>query len=88
MTHDLLVDPFRAIFAINCKINGPTLHCGAIYVDPRNPFSIIRLSDSTANIDVSLPDELVNQPVPKTGWNVELPITETHEQVREHPVRS
>jgi hypothetical protein len=60
--HDLLVNPFKTIFAVNCRVEGTTLHCGALYVDPRNPFHIIRLADNSATLDVSLPEELIDQP--------------------------
>jgi hypothetical protein len=84
--HDLLIDPLRTVFAVNCKVEGATLHCGALYVEPRVPFQVIRLSDNAASIDVSLPDELVNQPTVTTGWSVQLPIKVIHEQVREPSV--
>jgi hypothetical protein len=28
--HDLLVNPFKTIFAVNCRVEGTTLHCGAL----------------------------------------------------------
>lgn len=77
--HDLLIDPFRTVYAVNCKVEGTTLHCGALYVEPQNPFQLIRLADNAAKIDVSLPDELLNQPTPTTGWAVQLPIQAIHE---------
>lgn len=83
--HDLLTDPFNSIYAVNCKVEGTTLHCGAIYVEPRNPFHLIRLSDKSASLDVTLPEELVNQPTLCKGWDIELPIKQAHEQVQ-HPV--
>lgn len=83
--HELLKDPFGAIYAVNCKVEGTTLHCGAIYVEPQNPFELIRLSDNSASLDVTLPAELVNQPTLKKGWDIQLPINAIHEQVQ-HPV--
>lgn len=80
--HELLTDAFNSIYAVNCRVEGTTLHCGALYVEPRNPFQVIRLSDNHASLDVSLPDELVDQPTLKKGWNINLQIITTHEQVQ------
>lgn len=80
--HDLLTDPFNSVYAVNCQVDGTTLHCGAIYVEPRNPFQVIRLSDNHASLDVQLPEELVDQPTLRKGWNVKLQITQPHEQVQ------
>lgn len=77
--HDLLVDPFKTIFAINCRVEDATLHCGALYVDPGNPFRVIRLADSSATLDVCLPEDLVDQPTAVTGWAIQLPIKPRNE---------
>lgn len=84
--HDLLTDPFQSVYAVNCRIEGDTLHCGALYVEPQNPFQLIRLSDNSASLDVELPDDLVNQSSLKKGWDVKLHIASIHEQVQ-HSVR-
>jgi hypothetical protein len=73
--HDILIDPAHTVYAVNCKVEGSTLHCGALYVEPLNPFQIIRLSHNGANLDVQLPDEALNQPVPTRAWSIALPIT-------------
>lgn len=80
--HDLLIDPFQSVYAVDCRIEGDTLHCGALYVEPRNPFQLIRLADNVASVDVSLPPELVDQPTLQKGWNVKLSIVNAHEQVQ------
>lgn len=79
--HELLTDAFNSIYAVNCRVEGTTLHCGALYVEPRNPFQVIRLSDNHASLDVELPPELVDQPDGIRAWNLELNI-KTHEQIR------
>lgn len=80
--HDLLIDPFKTIYAVNCRVEGATLHCGALLVEPQNPFKIIRLADTSATLDVTLPDELVDQPTLRKGWDVTLPILNPDEQVQ------
>lgn len=72
--HDLLRDPFNSIYAVNCRIEDTTLHCGALYVEPQNPFQLIRLADSTVTLDVELPEESMNQATPLCAWAVTLPI--------------
>jgi hypothetical protein len=73
--HDILVDPAHTVFAINCKIEGSTLHCGALYVEPLNPFQLIRLTHLGVSLDVQLPDEAINQTAPTRAWSIALPIT-------------
>ena len=85
--HELLIDPFHCVYAVNCKVEDATLHCGALYVEAGHRHQLIRLSDKSARLDVQLPDELLDQPTPKRGWNVDLPIVTNHEQVQ-HPLRS
>ena len=80
MNHDLLIDPINTVFAINCRIEDSTLHCGALYLEPLIQSQSIRLAYGEASIQVELPFELLQQSTPYVGWNVELPIT--HEQVR------
>lgn len=79
--HDLLTDPFNSVYAVNCRVEGTTLHCGALYVEPRNPFKLIRLADSRASVDVELPEDLIDQPTLRKGWEVKLKIA-SHEQVQ------
>lgn len=80
--HELLIDPFRTVYAVDCRVEGATLHCGALYVEPQNPFQDIRLSDNRASVDVRLPQDLVDQPTLRKGWDVSLPIIKHHEQVQ------
>lgn len=77
--HELLQDPFNSIYAVNCRVEGDALHCGALYVEPGNPFPVIRLSDSHVSLEVKLPDELINQPTMRKGWNVQLRLSPDHE---------
>lgn len=84
MHHDILIDPANTVFAVNCRVEDSTLHCGALYLEPLNPFKLIRLSHAGASLDVQLPEELLNQPTPTRVWSITLPIT--NEQVREPAV--
>ena len=72
--HELLVDPFRSVYAVNCRVEGSTLYCGALYVEPQHPFRLIRLAYGDASIEVELPAELINQSVPSRAWQVALPL--------------
>ena len=85
--HDLLTDPFQSVYAVNCRVEGTTLHCGALYVEPRNPFQLIRLADNRASVDVQLPEDLIDQPTAQYGWDLQLPIKGSYEQVFQPPVR-
>lgn len=80
MYHDLLIDPVCTVFAVNCRVEGSTLHCGALYLEPLIPYKSIRLAYAGATLDVQLPLDLLNQPAPYRAWNVELSLS--HEQVR------
>lgn len=80
MTHDILIDPINTVFAVNCRVEGDTLHCGALYLEPLVQHHRIRLAYDGANLEVELPTELVNQSTPYKGWNIQLRITD--EQVQ------
>lgn len=75
MNHDLLIDPINTVFAINCREEGSTLHCGALYLEPLIQSQSIRLAYGEASIQVELPTELLNQPHPQKAWQVALPFT-------------
>lgn len=85
MDHDLLIDGLYTVYAVNCREEGSTLHCGALYLEPLIQSQSIRLAYETATIEVELPPELLNQPSPQRAWEVELPIRD--EQVREPSIR-
>lgn len=72
--HEVLHDIFNSVFAVNCHVEGTTLLCGALYVDPQVQFDVIRLSDNTAKLDVELPAELRGQPHATKAWDVPLKI--------------
>lgn len=77
MQHDLLIDPINTVFAVNCRVEGDTLHCGALYLEPLVQSHLIRLirsPDSAASVEVELPRELVLQPDAHRAWRVALPI--------------
>ena len=74
MNHDLLIDPINTVFAVNCRVEGSTLHCGALYLEPLVQHHRIRLAYDGATIEVEIPPELVNSPTPHRAWDVALPI--------------
>lgn len=78
--YDLLIDPANTVFAVNCRVEDSTLHCGALYLEPAIPFKLTRLAYNEAIVDVHLPEELLNQPTPTRAWNIALPIT--NEQIQ------
>lgn len=74
MQHDLLIDPINTVFAVNCVVEGSTLHCGALYLEPLVQNQFIRLAYDGASLEVEIPTELVNQTTPYRAWQVTLPI--------------
>ena len=80
MQHDILIDPINTVFAVNCAVEGSTLHCGALYLEPLVQSQFIRLAYADATVEIELPPELVNQTTPFKAWNVELKIR--NEQVQ------
>lgn len=74
MQHDLLLDPINTVFAVNCVVEGSTLHCGALYLEPLVQSQFIRLAYGDASVEVEIPLELVNQTTPHRAWEVTLPI--------------
>jgi hypothetical protein len=80
MQHDLLIDPINTVFAVNCVVEGSTLHCGALYLEPLVQSQFIRLAYDGASLEVEIPTELVNQTTPHRAWQVALPIR--NEQVQ------
>jgi hypothetical protein len=75
MQSSLLSDPERTVFAMNCRVEGSTLHCGALYLEPLIRHQSIRLADERATLSVDIPSELLNQSIPFRAWDVELPIS-------------
>lgn len=85
MQYDLLVEPELTLaYAVNCRVEGSTLHCGAFYLEPLVPSHCIRLAYGDASLEIEIPTELVNQPTPYRAWSIELPIRD--EQVRQPAV--
>lgn len=73
MHHDLLVEPEESlVYAVNCRVEGSTLHCGALYIEPHVQKQSIRLAYGAASMEVELPEELINQPAPCRAWQVAL----------------
>lgn len=74
MQHDILIDPINTVFAVNCVVEGSTLHCGALYLEPLVQSQFIRLAYGDASLEVEIPPELVNQTTPYRAWQVALPL--------------
>lgn len=74
MQHDLLIDPLNTVFAVNCREEDSTLHCGALYLEPLVQSQFIRLAYGPATIQVELPPEFVGQAQAFRGWNITLPV--------------
>jgi hypothetical protein len=74
MSHDLLRDPASTVYAAHCTPENGVLFCGALYVTPNNPFTLIRLADNGATFDVELPPELVGSEQFVATWNISLPL--------------
>jgi hypothetical protein len=72
MQRDLLTDPSKRIYAVNCTLERDYVHVGALYAEPGIPDFVIRLSDSDASVAVELPVELVQQTTSTRAWNVTL----------------
>lgn len=72
MQYDLLTDAFHTVFAVNCQIEGATLHCGALYLEPLILDKDIRLAYGDASLQVELPVELLKQSLPQKAWQVPL----------------
>jgi hypothetical protein len=74
MHHDLLLNPINTVYAVNCRVEGSTLNCGALYLEPLIPSQHIRLAYNDASLDVELPLELLNLPDATRAWEVDLPL--------------
>ena len=73
------------VLAVNCRVEGTTLHCGALYLSPRIAHQIIRLVHEGGSIDLELPPHMLNSQDAYRAWSVSLPIK--NEQVHEPAVR-
>jgi len=73
--HDLLIDRFATVFAVNADFDEEeqVLTVGALYLEPDLSFSNIRISDRAANIEIELPQDLLNVPAAQKAWNIQLP---------------
>ena len=80
MQYDLLTDTIQTTYAVNCRVEGTTLHCGALYLEPQIPFESIRLAHKTGSLEVQLPAELRHQAQAILAWDISLSVTK-HEQV-------
>lgn len=74
MQYDLLLNPGRFCWAVNCVVEESSVRIGALYLEPNVPDPNIRLTDGSDIFDVVLPEEYVRQSVSMRAWGVELPI--------------
>lgn len=70
--YDLLMNADQTVYAVNCRVEGTTLHCGALYLEPLIPEQLTRLAYNEERFDVQLPEDLLNQPTPIRAWSVKL----------------
>ncbi len=76
MQYDLLIDSICTVYAVNCREEGSTLHCGALYLEPLVQDHRIRLAYNGATLTIEIPPELVNQPNSYRAWEVALPLSD------------
>lgn len=72
--YDLLISVDQSVWAVNCRIEGPALHCGALYVSPQIPFELIRFTHNGGTLDVHLPEKLRNLTGFVRLWEAPLPL--------------
>lgn len=73
--HDLLVDRFATVFAVNCEFDEEEeiMTIGALYLEADLRFSNITLTDRSATIEIELPPELLEVQASQKAWNIQLP---------------
>lgn len=73
--HDVLIDRFATVFAVNCEFDEEeeAITIGALYLEPDQRFSNITLTDRSATIEIELPLELLEVQAPQKAWNIQLP---------------
>lgn len=74
-SHDLLIDRFATVYAVNCQFDEEeqVLQIGALYLEPEQHFRKIRITDRTLNIEIELPPELLDVRSAQKAWNIQLP---------------
>ena len=83
MHFDLLLNPIRLVWAVNCQVEEDSIRIGALYLEPQIPDQIIRLSSGSDIFDIVLPEELLRSEQSFRAWNIELPLHTHDEQVRQ-----
>ena len=74
MQYDLLLNPGRFAWAVNCSVGEGSVHIGALYLEPNVPTEIIRLESGNEFIDVVLPEEFLRARTAQRAWNLSLPL--------------
>ena len=75
MQFDLLLNPGRFAWAINCWVEEDTVRIGALYLEPDVPTPNIRLQSGGDIFEAILPEELLRQENAQRAWNITLPLT-------------
>lgn len=74
MQYDLLLNPGRFAWAVNCIVEESSVRIGALYLEPNVPDPNIRLTHNDAYFDVVLPEEFLRVTDAQRAWNIELPL--------------
>lgn len=74
MQIDLLLNPGRFAWAVNCFVEEDSVRIGALYLEPNVPDQFIRLESGSDIFDVVLPAEFLNRSDPLRTWNCVLPL--------------
>ena len=72
---ELLVDQTLRVFCVNCKVKGPDLHIGAIYLGPNLLSDYIRFPYKGGMLELQVPPELGYATSPSVAWEVQFPFT-------------
>ena len=76
MQYDLLLNPGRFAWAVNCTVEEDSVRIGALFLEPNVPDQFIRLESGSDVFDVVLPEEYVRQGQSLRAWNVALPLND------------
>ena len=76
MQYDLLLNPGRFAWAVNCRADEDSVRIGALYLEPHVPSQLIRLESGSDVFDVVLPAEFLKRSEPLRAWNCVLPLNQ------------
>lgn len=61
MRYELLKSEFDRVVAVNCKVDGDSLHVGFMFIDIKTPSEVTLISSKGETVRVKLPDEFSMQ---------------------------